>query len=169
MLFLLPTPDILGWAAGVWARQGSTRWMLCVQNGLAGCYIEVKIIAAVIPQEAQGAGQGPLQRDVLGSVGLWLGTWGKEHSGNTTRLRALSSGFARQLCLFDFLFYLLLPPQCIFSLLQRGYCSWITAGSFHSLLMRNSCTLSLETEPRSPRDCGEGLQLRLRQEREAKG
>lgn len=113
------------------------------------------------PQEAQGAEQGPFQRDKLGSVGVWQGAWGKEHGGNTTRLRALGSGFARQLCLFDFFFYLL-PPQRFFCLFQRSNCSWITAGSFHSLLMRNSCTLSLETEPCSPRDCGEGLRLRLR-------
>lgn len=81
------------------------------------------------------------------------------------RCRALGSGFVRQLCLFDFLFHLLLPPQCAFSLLQQSCCSWITAGSFHSRLMRNSCPLSLETEPRSPRDCGEELRLRLQQER----
>ena len=91
---------------------------MCVQSGFAGCYAEVKVIAAVVSQEAQGAEQGPLQRDMLGSVGVWQGAWGKDCRGNTTRRRVLGSGFARQLCLFDFLFYLL-PPQRFFSLLQQ--------------------------------------------------
>lgn len=151
-------------------KTGGPRWrMLFIQSSFAGRCTEVKVIAAVVPQGAQEAEQGPLQRDMLGSVGVQRGAWGKECRGNTTRLRALGSGFGRQLCLLDFLFHLLLPPQGSFSLLQQRYCSWITAGSFHSLLMRNSCTLSLETEPRLPRDCGEGLQLRLQGEREAKG
>lgn len=51
------------------------------------------------------------------------------------------------------------PP----SLLRGSWRSWIPAGTFHSLLMRNSCTLSLETEPRSPRGAGEGLCLGLRE------
>lgn len=89
--------------------------MLCVQSSFAGHYTEV--IAAVIPQEGQGAEQGPLQHDMLGSVEVQQGVWGKEYRGNTTRLRALGSGFGKQLCLLDFLFYLLLGPQGSFSLL----------------------------------------------------
>jgi len=143
-----------------WRCLGRTR-MLCVWSGFAGRYTEVKVIAAMIAQEGHGAEQGPLQCDMLGSVH-------GERSAGPSRLRALRLGFATQLCLFDFLFCLLLLPQHFLSLLQQSYCSWITAGSFHSLLMRNSCTLSLETEPYFPRDCGEGLQLNLQQEREAK-
>lgn len=114
VLFLLPAPDILGWTEGVWARQGSPRWMLCVQSSFAGRYTEVKVPAAVIPQEAQRAEQGPLQRDMRGSVGVWQGAWGKECRGNTTRLRALGSGLrGGWACLISF--FTSLFPHSAFS------------------------------------------------------
>lgn len=58
-----------------------------------------------------------------------------------------------------------LSPRRAPSPSSSSSCSWAAAGSFPSPLMRNSCTLSLETQPRRPRDCGEGLRLRLRGKR----
>lgn len=55
--------------------------MLRVQSGFAGRYAEVKVIAAVVPQEAQRAEQRPLRRDIAGVSGSFAGCMGKGPQG----------------------------------------------------------------------------------------
>lgn len=133
---------------------GKPQWVFHVQKGFAGGYTEVKAVPAVIPQKIWGAGH----------TGVSEGPARSSRKGVQGQHREALSSECKALCRFDFLFHLLLPPQRFSSLLQGSCRSWIAAGTFYSLLMRNSCTLSLETEPRSPRGAGEGLRLRLQGE-----